>query len=829
MVYHITGPIVLDTTTDHSTEPPPVDRRIGTVVGRYKLSAVLGRGGSGTVYLAERADEQYLAQVAIKVLAQASAHNIGMRFRLERQILASLNHPNIARLIDAGETDDGQPYLVMEYVEGAPVHRYSDEQQLGIRERLNLFIEICGAVQYAHQNLVVHRDLKPQNVLVTVGCAVKLLDFGIAKLLESGSATVALTRMHERVLTMEYASPEQIRGETITTSTDVYSLGVVLFELLTGTLPFPVSPNASQAELERLVCLTDPQRPSAAVAQAMASTPENMLAIAAARNLSPERLERRLVGDIDAIVLRALRKEAEHRYTSVEQLSADLRRHLQNEPVQARQGNWVYYSQRFMRRHTATVAVGTSFVVGLIAVAVAMSVQARRIAVERDRAEIVSEFMADVFAASDPFVHQGKELTAGELLDAAAKKIASDLKKEPEVRARLLEAIGRSFVRQGLAPRAMPHLEEALRIQRSLNQSNARTASILTELAISYREAGRFDAANRSIEEALAIAQTLKGETSKYRARLLVDLGRLEVWRSNPQKAEDQLKQGFAITKVVDGPRSLEAGSILVDLSTIRLWMDDPVGAERLAREAVGIFRESAPELHPDRIAADFSLGESLRYQGRADEAAVLLESVLAARRRLYSPTSGKVADVLIGLSEARQLQGRLAAAEALLRESVSIFRGGNESDLHKVVYPQIALGRALLKRGAIEESESQLRQAFTLSEQVLGKDHQYTASAAHYLGETLLAANRLPEAQGMLEFAAESWKQSGAGVWRAARSENMLAEVLYRSGQIVEARRLLISSHQALLADPKADPEAISQAQDRLAKFYPEFDPTKR
>jgi tetratricopeptide (TPR) repeat protein len=811
---------VLDDSPQSSESP--VDRRLGTMVGRYQLSAVLGRGGAGTVYLAERADEQYSARVAIKVLAQG-AHNLGMRFKLERQILASLNHPNIARLIDAGETDDGQPYLVMEYVEGAPVHRYCDEQQLSVQQRLQLFMEICNAVQYAHQSLVVHRDLKPQNVLVDATRTVKLLDFGIAKLLESGSTTVALTRMHERVLTVEYASPEQIRGDAITTSTDVYSLGVMLYELLTGVLPFPVTPNASQVELERLVCLTDPPRPSAAVLKALETNPENLLAIAAARNLTPERLARRLLGDIDAIVLRALRKEAEHRYASVEQFSADLRRHLQNEPVQARQGNWVYYSQRFMRRHTATVAVGTTFVLGLIGVAIAMSVQAHRIAIERDRAELVSEFMIDVFAASDPFVHRGKELTAGELLTAAAEKINKDLQNEPEVRARLLEGIGRSFVRQGLSERAVPYLEEAARIQRSLGRTDARTASVLTELAISYREVGRFEDANRAFEEGLAISSTLKQENSRYRARLLVDLARLEMLRSNPQKAEAQFTAGLAITRSLDGPRSMEAASILLDLANLRLWVDDPKGAERLARESVAIYREIAPPLQPDRVTADLALGEALLYQGRYDEAAELFEAVLRARRTLYAPTSSRVADVLVTLAQARQAQRRGGEAEVLLREAIKIGRQGEAAQQHKIVYPQTTLGRILVARGASAEAEHELREALELSIRTLGVNHQYTAACGHYLGEALLKLGRSQQAADTLRTTVERWRQAGAPIWRIARSENALAEALHQLGQIEVANRMLAASYRELEADPKADKEAVEQARQRLQRLHPE------
>ncbi len=443
---------------DAAIDATSTDRRqalIGTVVGSYRLVSVLGHGGAGSVYLAERSDRQYSAQVAVKIVESAALHpDMKLRFRAERQILASLNHPNIARLVDAGETENNLPFLVMEYVHGEPVDRYCDKRELGLAARLELFMEICAAVQYAHQSLVVHRDLKPANILVTGDGVPKLLDFGIAKLMDTSpvvTQAIALTRMNDRLLTPEYASPEQILGRPVTTVSDVYSLGVVLYELLTGRRPYSVAAT-SQLELERSICVTDPPRPSAVVRRTVdgLDTPGVTAAsLAASRSLSPEKLERQLVGDIDAIVMRALRKEAVHRYGSVEQFAADLRRYLANEPVVARQGNWAYYSQRFVRRHAFGVAASATGIAFLTAFAVMTSIQANRIAAERDRAtqegqraEQVSNFMLDVFAAADPFVSQGKEVTARELLDQASRRISGDLNQQPEVRARLLEAIG---------------------------------------------------------------------------------------------------------------------------------------------------------------------------------------------------------------------------------------------------------------------------------------------------------------------------------------------------------------------------------------------------
>jgi serine/threonine protein kinase len=466
---------------------------VGRVVAKYQLVSILGRGGAGTVFLGERADKQFSGKVAVKVVDRANAADLGMRFRAERQILASLNHPNIARLIDAGETEDGQPYLVMEYVEGKPLDQYCDENRLDLRKRLKLFMDICAAVQYAHQNLIIHRDLKPANILVTADGTAKLLDFGIAKLLNRnsiGNTASELTRMNERLLTPEYASPEQIIGGAVTTVTDVYSLGIVLYRLLSGLRPYDLSGATSQLEMERSICVADPPRPSANVQRAMQSPPaqdeQPIAAVALARGLSPERLRRRLVGDLDAIVMRALRKEPQHRYTSVERLVADIRHYLENEPVQARQGNWVYYTQRFVRRHTTAVAASTGFLIFVIAVAIVMSIQRQSIAAalerathDRERAEKVSQFMLDVFSAADPFTNFGKEPTARVLLDQAARTIQNDLTQQPEVRARLLEAIGRSYRRMGQPDRAVAffHTTTPRLSAQSSRRSRSRSAS----------------------------------------------------------------------------------------------------------------------------------------------------------------------------------------------------------------------------------------------------------------------------------------------------------------------------------------------------------------
>jgi len=833
-----TGP--LTTALGAALDATTRDRRramLGKVVGNYKLTSVLGHGGTGTVYLAERADRQYSAQVAVKIVDSATLHgDLGMRFRAERQILASLNHPNIARLLDAGETESAQPFLIMEYVHGEPVDRYCDQQQLNLNQRLELFLEVCSAVQYAHQNLIVHRDLKPANILVTTDGKAKLLDFGIAKLLDVGAsaaAALALTRMNDRLLTPEYASPEQILGRAVTTASDVYALGVVLYELLTGLRPYVVPSSASQLELERSICITDPQRPSAAVRRAIEVGPiegqSSIAAIALARDLTPDRLHRRLLGDIDAIVMRALRKEPEHRYSSVEQFAADIRRYLAREPVQARQGNWVYYSQRFVRRHAIGVSAGAIFVALILAFAVTMSIQRQRIAEERDRAtqeseraEKVSNFMIDMFSAAEPFTNAGKEFTARQLLDQAARSIQADLGQQPEVRARLLESIGRAYRRQGSTDRSVVYFEESLRIRDQAKLPNdPQKGSILTELAIALRQLGRFQEADERLAEALQIAKSAGLETTLTGAQLLATLGQLELSRGNLDRANSYLARSLEINKQLAGPRSSQLATILLDISNVPSWMDDLEGAERAAREAVSIYRETVQENHPDHVMAKFHLARVLNLEGRTEDAATLYEETLNAQRLLFGDDSVRVGDTMTELAQVRLNQNRLADAEQLMNQAVEISRKVRGDAHHMTGYLLSGLAQIHFRQNKLATAESEARAALDIFATTLPADHQYVASGEYLMGEIWLATNRLSDAEAMLTASMNRWKRTDAPSWRAARSASALGEVLHREGRNADAEKYLLEGFKELMAGNGVDHQTRTKARERIAHYY--------
>jgi serine/threonine protein kinase len=360
---------------------------LGRRIGQYRVTSVLGEGGMGAVYRAERADGVFEREVAVKLLSINRAFGEARRrFRAEQQILADLSHPNIAPLLDGGMTEDGVPYLVMEYVDGRPIDAWCDGQAASVDARLWLFCDVCAAVSYAHRSLIVHRDIKPSNILVTPDGSVKLLDFGIAKLLDTPSASEELmqTRADMRFLTPAYASPEQVRGDAVTTTSDVYSLGVLLYQLLCGALPYAF-PSGRAGEIERVVCTEEPRPPSAWCPEARAGKSAEQ--VAAMRSTTPQRLRRRLAGDLDNIVLTALRKDPHRRYGSVQELADEVSRHLDGRPVRARADHWRYRSAKFIARHRFGVGVAVTLAALLIAVAITMTLQARSIARERDLAQ----------------------------------------------------------------------------------------------------------------------------------------------------------------------------------------------------------------------------------------------------------------------------------------------------------------------------------------------------------------------------------------------------------------------------------------------------------
>ena len=481
----------------------------GRRIGPYRLERKLGEGGMSAVHLALRDDDQYRRQVAIKLMRFGmDSEDQLRRFRAERQILAELEHPNIARLYDGGTTEEGLPYLVMEFVEGESIDAWCDRRRLTVRQRLELFRTVCTAVSTAHQNLVVHRDLKPSNILVTADGVPKLLDFGIAKLLDPRRppAEVEPTARWLRVMTPSYASPEQARGKPITTASDVYSLGVLLYQLITGRLPHRLG-DLTPEEVERVLAEQEPEKASAAVA-----SNADLRDIAHRRGAGTAELQRQLAGDLDNVVAMALRKEPSRRYGSAERLAEDLRRHLAGLPVTAHPGSFGYRAGKFLRRNRLAVAVTSAFVAVVIAAAVLLGLQSARVIRERDEAQRerdkarrVAAFLEGIFEASDPGQAQGATPTARQILDRGAERI-DDAGKGSDVQAALMNTLGRIYRNLGAVERSEELLTGALTIRREvLGPAHPEVAESLHDLGELHYMRGSFAEGETLLRESLKL------------------------------------------------------------------------------------------------------------------------------------------------------------------------------------------------------------------------------------------------------------------------------------------------------------------------------------
>ena len=581
----------------------------GQRLGPYRIVRKLGSGGMGDVYLAERADEEYQQQVAIKMVRSGMfSRQVQGRLRMERQILATLQHPNIARLLDGGRTPDGTPYLVMEYIDGEPIDAYCDRRRLAPEERLALLRTVCAAVHYAHQNLIVHRDLKPNNILITPQGVPKLLDFGIAKLLDTRQSAQTLTVTHAeyRVMTPAHASPEQVRGDTITTASDIYVLGVLLYELLCGRRPFHLL-GASLLEMERIICEQEAPTPSEMVARTAHESPELLTDIVACRSTTPTRLQKYLRGDLDNIVGMAMRKDPERRYSSAEQLAADLERHLSGKPVLASKDTWLYRTRKFVGRHKISVAASTAAIVTLAAFATITFVQAQRIAYERDvataertRAEQVSSFLVELFELSDPSRNRGNQVTARELLDIGARRVSLGLADQPETRATLLGTIGTVYQSLGLYSDSVSLLQEGLKSRMRIHgQRHPAVADAMRALGDALCDRGDLAQCEAQLDAALDMQRELLGPTSLEVAPTLTAQAKLAQLRGNLEAAEGLYDQSLQIYGTHGRERTTDATSVMNELAGLYSYSGRHDRAATLYRAALDIDRQALGNDHP--------------------------------------------------------------------------------------------------------------------------------------------------------------------------------------------------------------------------------------
>ena len=757
-------------------EGPEVLPVSGDRIGAYRLVREIGRGGMSVVFLAERDDGRFHKRVAVKVIQpQLMPTHFRARFQSERDILARLEHPSIARLLDGGETERGEPYLVMEYVEGEPVDAYCDRRALSVEDRIALFLNVGEAVAYAHQNLVVHRDIKPRNVFVSDSGEVKLLDFGIAKVLSEGAEVSMQTVTGDRAMTPAYASPEQVRGEPIRTVSDVYSLGVLLYQLLTGQPPH--RPGALPHEIAAAILDQEPTRPSAVV------TPE------AGRR-------RRLRGDLDAIVMKALRKAPDRRYPSVEAFLDDLRRHLAGAPVAARGDDRSYRFGKFVRRNWPVLAVTAGLVV---AGSGAAAFHARRIQRERDvarreaaTAEAVTRFVGSLFSASNAWESsqtRADTLTARALLEQGTKRIRTELAAQPEVRAELLGVLGKIYSSLGEWDQAESLLTEALSLRRALHEDHGTgMADDLEQLAlVSYRK-GDYRRAESGDREAYEIRRRLFGPES---AEAAASLGRMAMdLRKEGELAESErfFREALRIERLLHGDEHKDVAAAMKGLAMIRRERGDLQEAEAFARQALGISRRQLGETDPLTTEHRSDLATILRTKGDLDEAERLFRRALEDTRHWFGDEHPNVAMRFQGLALTLQEKGAFDEAERLYREALRLNRKFAPRD-----HPQIAmnlhnLGTVLYDQDDLRHAEPLLEEALEMRRRVLGPAHPDVAVTTSNIAWVALEKGDPARAAALFQEALSSLRKRAPDHSKLADVELGFGRTLVTLGRPAEA-----------------------------------------
>jgi eukaryotic-like serine/threonine-protein kinase len=767
-------------------------------VGPYRLLRELGRGGMGVVYLAERAEGGFAQRAAIKLVKRGmDSDAIVKRFLRERQILAGLEHPNVARLLDGGVTDDDQPYFAMEYVDGQPLTEYCDQRRLAVEDRLRLFEAACRAVQHAHGKLVVHRDLKPSNMLVTAEGQLKLLDFGIAKLLlveEEGETATALTQVGTRLLTLDYAAPEQVRGEPITTATDVYALGVVLYELLTGRSPY--GPERRTApEMARAVCEATPRAPSvAAVRPALA---------------------RRLRGDLDTIVLRALSKEPSRRYPSAEALAEDVRRHLAGHPIQARRETIAYVFGKFVSRHRVGVAAAVVVVVSLLMGLIGTAWQGRVAARERDRARMetkraegVTAFLSGLFKDSSPDESKGATLTAAELVERGARRIEQDTTLEAALQADLFGVIADISEEMGRYDQARRLAQRSVELARKAHgPEHPSVAKALNMLGWSLHRLGEYESAENVYREALAMRRRLLPPDSLEVAESLDSLALLLRVRSKLDEAEAFSREALAVRERRLGPEDLDTTAARANLADLLIAKGDLAAAVEEHRKVLAIRRKVHGDVHPAVAFSLVSLGGALLQQGDRTGAEAAHREALAIRRRVYGEEHPLVSDSLHHLAATLHSKGDLEGAVAMYRDVLVLERKRKGQAHRDVAVVLTNLAYALAQEGRLAEALPLLEQAAAMHRRVTGTDHPLLARTLEREGWALLEQGRPRQALPvLLESVAINEKKYGGQHPAVATPLATLARARAELGEPAEAERLY---RQSLDVQRRARPNA--------------------
>ena len=737
-------------------------------IGPYRLVKLLGEGGMGEVWLAEQNEPIHRA-VALKLIkAGMDTKTVVARFESERQALALMDHPNIARVFDGGSTPEGRPYFVMEFVPGIAINRYCDKHELTLQQRLELFMDVCDGVQHAHQKAIIHRDLKPSNILVQErdGKPVaKIIDFGLAKAIATATSERApeqtmLTQVGAVVGTPEYMSPEQIDCTEggVDTRTDVYSLGVILYVLLTGVLPFENDSlhGSSPQEIVQKLRAVDPPRPSTRVR----SLGDVSKTLAESRKIEPRAFASRLSGELDWITMKALEKERSRRYGSVSEFSTDVLRYLKDEPVLAGPPSATYRARKFISRHRFGMAIAALVFVFLIVFATTIAIQARRIANERDRAnreaatsKRVSDFMANMFRVPDPSEAKGNSVTAREILDKASKEIETGLASDPEVQARLMYAMGKTYDNLGLSTQALPLNQRSFEVRtRVLGPRDPDTLDALNAVGIDQYYQGRYADAEKTFGEVLRLRREVSGNEDRETLGAMANLSATYEVQGRYTEAETLQRELLATRTRKFGPEHADTLESMQLLANTLTNLHKDAEAEKLVRDGYEIQKRKLGPDHPDTLFAMANLAAFLNDAKRWEEARATYEEALPIQRKVLGDEHFMTVATEYSLAEIMMSEGKYAAAEKRFRELGPLDEKALGADHPHLIDHRDDLGIILAHEHKDKEAEKVLTDALHLAEKskndhVIANSWYAFATGAAVEGNRQVALDRLKKA----------------------------------------------------------------------------------
>jgi non-specific serine/threonine protein kinase/serine/threonine-protein kinase len=763
-------------------------------VGPYQLLDLIGEGGMGQVWRAQQA-EPVQRTVAVKLIkAGMDTHEVIRRFESERQALALMEHPAIAKVFDAGTTPEGRPYFAMEYVDGVPITDYCDKHRLSIRDRLKLFIRVCEGVQHAHQKAIIHRDLKPSNILVTEvdgKAAPKIIDFGVALAMsrDDPEATI-LTRIGAILGTPDYMSPEQSSGgkQDIDTRADVYSLGVVLYELLVGVLPLELR-GLPFGEILRKMSEADAPRPSSRMRmpEADSATPFN-------RRTERAALVSELRGDLDAIALKSLEKDRRLRYDSPADLAGDINRYLRNQPVTARPASASYFAGKYVRRHRVGVATAVAVLALAFSFGVWQAVQLRRITRERDRADRIAQFMTNMFRVSDPSESRGNQITAREILDKASANIGTGLANDPDLQAQMMDLMGTVYYTLGLYPQAESLAARTLQIRRRvLGPEDPKTAQSMNSLANALNAEGRRAEAEPLYREALALRKRMLGPNHPDTLKSMNNWAAMLTAAGRYPEAEQIHRDLFRIRRRLFGPEHPDTLSSMDNLANTLNREGGYTEAETLGREALEIKRRVLGPEHPDTLRAAHHLANTLYYEGRTAETEELDRGVLTIRLRILGPQHRDTLSAMIALADTLDEEHHYKEAETLDRRALDIQRLALGPEHPDSLLAMNNLAGILGDEGHYAEAEKLEREVVRIREHALGAEHTETLHSYGRLAFILMLGGSFGEAERIAHRTRElQLRLVGPTHPETAATTYTLACIAARTGRPGEALSLL-------------------------------------